>query len=165
MQKIRVLIVDDCSIARDGIRSILKAFPDMEVVGEAANGLEAIAQAEPLQPTVVLMDVQMPEMDGIEAIGPIKQRTPKIKILVLTVHSSYQGRALAAGADGCLMKDCTRQELVQEIRRLGGIGENYHYEATHRLSPSYTRSGHHPRARCVEGSQVKTHLMPNLVIS
>ena len=74
MQKIRVLIVDDRSIARDGIRSILKAFPDIEVVGEAANGLEAIAQAEHLQPTVVLMDVQMPEMDGIEAIGPIKQR-------------------------------------------------------------------------------------------
>jgi len=74
VQKIRVLIVDDCSIARDGIRSILKAFPDIEVVGEAANGLEAIAQAEHLQPTVVLMDVQMPEMDGIEAIGPIKQR-------------------------------------------------------------------------------------------
>ena len=86
--------------------------------------MEAIAQAEHLQPAVVLMDVQMPEMDGIEAIGPIKQRMSKIKILVLTVHSSYQGRALAAGADGCLMKDCTRQELVQRIRRLGGLGEN-----------------------------------------
>ena len=72
VQKITVLIVDDCSIARDGIRSILKAIPDIEVVGEAANGLEAIAQAEHLQPAVVLMDAQMPEMDGIEAIGPIK---------------------------------------------------------------------------------------------
>ena len=120
VQKIRVLIVDDCSVARDGIRSILKACPDIEVVGEAANGLEAIAQAEHLQPAVVLMDVQTPEMDGIEAIGPIKQRMPEIKILVLTVHSSYLGGALAAGADGCLMKDCTRQELVQGIRLLGG---------------------------------------------
>ncbi len=77
MQKIRVLIVDDCSIARDGILTILKAFPDMEVVGEAANGLEAIAQAEHLQPTVVLMDVQMPEMDGIEATGPTNSGRPK----------------------------------------------------------------------------------------
>ena len=119
VERIRVLIVDDSSAVRDGLQSILGAHPDIEVVGCAADGLEAIAKAEQLQPGVILMDAQMPEMDGIEATLHIKERLPTIKVLVLTVHTSYIEAALAAGADGYLMKDSGRQELLQAIRQLG----------------------------------------------
>jgi DNA-binding NarL/FixJ family response regulator len=117
MSKTRVLIVDDCMVVRDGLRSLLKGCPCIEVVGEAVGGREAIAKAGKLQPDVVLMDAQMPDLDGAEATRHIKERWPHIKVLFLTVHSSYIEAAVAAGADSHLMKDCTRQEL------LGAIGE------------------------------------------
>ena len=118
MEKIRILIVDDCLAANDGLQSILRAYPDMEVVGNARDGSEAMAKAETLQPGVILMDAQMPEMDGIEATRHIKERLPNIKILFLTVHAEYIEAALAAGADDYLMKDSSRHELVRAIRKL-----------------------------------------------
>jgi len=118
MEKIRVLIADDCSVVRDGLQSILRAYPDIEVVGEATNGLEAIAKAEQLQPDVVLMDAQMPEMDGVEATRRIKERFPSPKVLFLTVHVGYIDAALAAGANVYLTKDCSRHELLEVIREL-----------------------------------------------
>ena len=119
MEKIRVLIADDSPPVRHGLQSILRAYSDMELVGEAANGQEAIAMSEQVQPDVILMDAQMPVMDGVEATRHIKERWPSIKVLFLTVHSSYVEAAMAAGADGHLMKDCRRQELVQTIREMG----------------------------------------------
>lgn len=120
MDKIKVLIVDDCPIVRDGLRSILKAFPDINVVGEAVNGRQAIATIKKLHPHVVLVDAQMPDLDGVETTRRIKSRWPNIKVLFLTVHSSYIEAALAAGADSHMMKDCTAQELVAAIRRVFG---------------------------------------------
>ena len=122
MDKITVLIADDSSAVRDGLQSILRAYPDIKVVGEATNGVEATAKAEQLQPKVILMDAQMPELDGIEATRQIKERWPNIKILLLTVHTEYIEAALAAGADGHLLKDSGRQELVQAIKKLGSRG-------------------------------------------
>ena len=119
VDKITVLIADDSSAVRDGLQSILRAYPDIKVVGEATDGVEAIARAEQLQPKVILMDAQMPELDGIEATRQIKERWPNIKILLLTVHTEYVEAALAAGADGHLLKDSGRQELVQAIKELG----------------------------------------------
>ena len=119
LEKIRVLIVDDSSQVRSGLQGILRPHPDIEVVGEATDGLEAITTAEQLQPDVILMDAQMPEMDGIEATRRIKEKLPSIKILFLTVHSEFIDAALAAGADGYLLKDSGRQELLQAIRKLG----------------------------------------------
>ena len=107
---------------RDGLRSILDAHPDIEVVGEAANGLEAISRVEELQPDVVLMDAQMPEMDGIESTRHIKEQWPDTKILFLTVHTDFIQAAVAAGADAYLLKDSGRQELLQAIRDLGSRG-------------------------------------------
>lgn len=117
--KIKVLIVDDTSVIRDGLQSILRPNPDIEVVGEASDGFDAVAKAEQLQPDVILMDAQMPEMDGVEATRQIKERSPGIKILFLTVYAGYVEAALAAGADRFLMKDSGRQELLQAIRDLG----------------------------------------------
>ncbi len=118
VDKITVLIVDDTAAVRDGLRSILQAYPDMDVVGEATNGEEAIDQAEQLQPAVILMDVQMPGTDGIAATRHIKKQSPDVRVLVLTVHTKYIDDALAAGADAYLRKDSGRQEPVQAIRDL-----------------------------------------------
>ena len=118
VDKITVLVVDDSSAVRDGLQSILRAYPDIKVVGEATDGVESIAKAEQLQPKVILMDAQMPELDGIAATRQIKERWPAIKILLLTVHTEYVEAALAAGADGHLLKDSGRRELVQAIREL-----------------------------------------------
>ena len=119
LEKITVLIVDDSPTVTDGPRSILRAYPDIELVGEATGGLEAIAKAEELRPDVILMDAQMPEVDGVEATRFIKERVPDTKILFMAVHATHIDRALDAGADTFLMKDSGRQELLQEIRKLG----------------------------------------------
>ena len=119
MEKISVLIVDDSAVVRHGLLSILRAFPDIDPVGEAINGLDAIDKVDLLEPTVVLMDAQMPEMDGMEATRLIKERFPNIKVLFLSVHADYLDSALAAGADGYLPKDSDRQTLVEKIRELG----------------------------------------------
>ena len=119
MDKITVLIVDDSAAVRDGLRSILQANPDIEVLGEAGDGLAAIDRVEELQPDIILMDAQMPQMDGIEATRHIKARWPNIKILFLTVHTEFIEAAVAAGADAYLLKDSGRRELVQAIRELG----------------------------------------------
>lgn len=122
MRKIRVLIVDDSAAARDGLSSILEAHTDIEVGGKAVDGLDAVAKAEKLHPDVILMNAQMPGMDGVEATRLIKERFPKIKVLFLTVHTSYIEEALAAGASRYLMKDCGRRELLNTIRELGRQG-------------------------------------------
>ncbi len=122
MGEIKVLISDDSRVVRNGLHSILRAYPDIEVVGEAVDGLDAIAKAEQLRPNIILMDGQMPEMDGIEATRCIKERFPSIKILFLTVHIGFIEGALAAGADCYLTKDCNRHELLEVIRDLGHRG-------------------------------------------
>lgn len=117
---IRILIADDHAIVRDGIRSLLATVPDIEVVAEAENGREAVSKARGLQPDVILMDLMMPEMDGIEAIGQIMEREPEARILVLTSFSADDKvfPAIKAGARGYLLKDSDSQELVQAIRQV-----------------------------------------------
>lgn len=116
---VTVLIVDDNGVVRDGLRGMLRNQRDIAIVGEAVNGWDALAKVAQLQPDVVLMDVQMPSMDGIEATRSIKERDPGRRILVLTVHPSFADEARAAGADDFLLKDCARDVLVAAIRRLG----------------------------------------------
>ena len=117
--KIQVLIVDDSPVARHGLTSILRHYPDVEVVGEASGAAEAFTEVPRLKPDIVIMNAQMPEMDGAEATGVIKERWPWTKVLFLAVHVCYFEVAAAAGADGCLMKDGGRHELVEAIRELG----------------------------------------------
>ena len=115
---IRVLIADDHTIVRSGVRLLLEAEADMEVVGEALDGREALNLAESLQPDVVLMDITMPEMDGLEATREIKTSFPQIKVLVLTMHRSdeYFFEMLKAGASGYILKGAKTSELINAVR-------------------------------------------------
>ena len=117
---IRVFIADDHAIVRKGIRAVLEIVPDIDVVGEAENGREAVAQVEALRPDVILMDLVMPEMDGIEAIRRIQDRWPEARILVLTTFAGEDKifPAVKAGALGYHLKDSRPEELVQAIRQV-----------------------------------------------
>ena len=116
--KVRVLIADDHTIVRTGVRLLLQAEPDIEVVGEALNGDEALALAESLRPDVVLMDIAMPGTDGLEATRQIKARFPDMHVLVLTMHRSdeYFFEMLKAGASGYVLKGAETNELIGAIR-------------------------------------------------
>lgn len=116
--RIRVLIADDHTILRSGVRLLLEAEPDIEVVGEALNGRQAVALAEALVPDVILMDIAMPEMDGLEATRLIKASKPQINILVLTMHRSdeYFFEMLKAGASGYILKAADTDELIHAVR-------------------------------------------------
>ena len=116
---ISVLIVDDSLGIRDGLKGILAPHPDVEVVGEAGHGLEAIAVANELRPDVILMDAQMPRMDGMEATHFIKRHLPEVKVLFLAMIVDHRKAAVDAGADGFLLKSSGRAELLQAIRNLG----------------------------------------------
>jgi NarL family two-component system response regulator LiaR len=118
--KIRVLVADDHAIVRHGIYALLETEPDIQVVGEAQDGRQAIAEAQRLQPDVVLMDLVMPVVDGVEAIRRIRACQPQVRVLVLT---SFGGEnqvfpAIKAGALGYILKDSTPSELVQAIRQV-----------------------------------------------
>lgn len=117
---IRVLIVDDHTIVRKGTRALFVHIPDIEVVGEAANGLEAIDQVEALNPDVVLLDLVMPGMDGIEAIRHILAIRPNVRILALTSFASDDKvfPAIKAGALGYLLKDANTDELIEAVRQV-----------------------------------------------
>ena len=125
MSKLRVLIADDSPHALNGLQSILSADPGIEVVGEAANGSEAVAKARELQPDIILMDAQMPEMDGVQATRLIKKQLPGIKVLFMAVHFGFIAEALAVGADSYILKDCGRREMVRAVRELGRWVEKY----------------------------------------
>lgn len=116
--KIRVLIVDDRQIVRQGLKSLLNAKPDLEVVGEAENGQQAIERVETLQPDVVLMDVRMPVMDGVAATRHISQQFSQTKVLVLSTFDDdeYVSQAVRVGARGYLLKDIHSDDLAAAIR-------------------------------------------------
>jgi len=117
-ERTRVLITDDHPVVRAGLRDMLSTQPDFDVVAEASNGAEAVTLTTQLQPDVVLMDLRMPEMDGVSTIAQIKTQHPNIQILVLTTYDSDSDilPAVEVGATGYLLKDVPREELFQAIR-------------------------------------------------
>ena len=116
----RIVIAEDHTILREGLRSLLCSDPEFDVVGEAEDGRDAIRCVEALSPDLVLMDLSMPRMNGLDAIKEIKKQNPEIKIIVLTVHKTeeYILATLQAGADGYLLKDANHSELVMAIKNV-----------------------------------------------
>jgi two-component system, NarL family, response regulator NreC len=126
MKRTRILLVDDHAVVRQGFKMILDAQSDMEIVGEAANGREAVELAAQLNPDIVVMDVAMPELNGIEATRRVIASDPHIRVIALSMHkdSVYVREILRAGARGYLLKDSGADELVKAIRAVAG-GESY----------------------------------------
>jgi NarL family two-component system response regulator LiaR len=118
MNHIRVMLVDDHAVVRSGLGAFLSMFPDMELVGEAENGEDAVACCERLNPDVILMDLMMPGTDGLTATSLIRQRYPHVRVIALTSfqENSLVERALKAGATGYLMKNVSAEELATAIR-------------------------------------------------
>ena len=117
-EKQRIVIAEDYTILREGLRALISANPDFEVVGEAIDGHEAIHSVEKNRPHLVLMDLSMPRMNGMDAIREIRKRVPETKIVVLTIHKTeeYILAALKAGADGYVLKDATHEELIMAAK-------------------------------------------------
>jgi DNA-binding NarL/FixJ family response regulator len=122
----RILLVDDHRILREGVRAILNAQPDLQVVGEAEDGGDGIRQAQALQPDLVVLDMSMPRTNGIDAIKDIKRVAPGARVMIMSAHKSeeYVFSAIRAGADGYLSKDSGADELVVGVRNVAA-GERY----------------------------------------
>jgi two-component system, NarL family, response regulator NreC len=116
--KVRVLLADDHTILRAGLKMMLNAQPDIEVVGEASDGRQVVVEAQRLLPDVILMDITMPEVNGIEATRQVKRRLPETRVLVLTMHENeeYLFQMLRAGAAGYMLKEAADTELISAIR-------------------------------------------------
>lgn len=122
MKKIRILIADDHSVIRSGLKTLLKRSNDFLVVGEASNGEEAIAMTAACKPHVVILDISMPKLNGIEATRELKQRYPSVKVLILTIHEDegYVYQIMRAGADGYLLKNSEKKKIFAAIYTVAG---------------------------------------------
>lgn len=129
---IRVLLVDDHQVVREGLKRMLEPDKEIQVVGEAVDGEDAINQAERLSPDVILMDIKMPDMDGIAATRQLKQKMPEVKVVMLTMYGNeYVTQAIEAGASGYILKDAKPEQLIQAISDA--------YKGYSPLAPSVTR--------------------------
>ena len=134
MQKIRLLLADDHPVVRVGLRTLLETEPDLEVVGEAGTGAEAVSLAASQHPDVVVMDISMPEMDGLEATHRVRELYPPAHVLILTVHAQerYLFPVLKAGASGYVLKSTADTELIDAIRTVAR-GEAFLYPSATRM--------------------------------
>src|SRR6476646_9583697 len=134
--RIRILIAEDHDVVRDGLASVLDFQQDMTVAGHAKNGHESVARFRELKPDVVLMDLAMPELDGVSAIGAICSEFPDARILVLTTYDNDESvfRALENGAKGYLLKDCSTSDLLAAIRKISAGGTHVSERAASRLA-------------------------------
>ncbi len=119
-KKLRILIVDDHALIRDGLKNILFLFPEIEEIKEAINGKEAVEKALDLKPDLILLDIQMPEMNGMEALKELKKKLPETKVVMLTVYDEEPlvSQALKLGADGYLVKNSSREEIYRAIKEV-----------------------------------------------
>jgi two-component system response regulator NreC len=126
MRKLRILLADDHKVMREGLRMVIERDPSMEVVGEAENGLSAVRLTRDLRPDVVVMDVSMPELNGLKATETLKKMLPATKVLIFTRHSdsSYVQQLLRAGASGYVLKQSASEELMRGIQRVAA-GQTY----------------------------------------
>ena len=146
MKKKKILLVDDHSVVRLGLSALIGYQDDFEVAGEAEDGAEAVRMASRINPDIVVMDLMMPCMDGVEATRQIRANLPKARILILTTFGTSADvmRAIAAGASGAIMKDSSNDELLNAIRTVADGGRAFspeieHHAKEHPLPPELTR--------------------------
>ncbi len=141
MGKIRILVVDDHTVIRRGIVGLLNAQPDMEVIDEAGNGREAVAKTEATSPDVVLLDVAMPELNGLGATRTIKGQWPNVQVLILTMHDreDYLFEALRAGASGYVLKGADTEDLLTAVRSVARGGVYLYPQVARGLVSDYLR--------------------------
>jgi len=146
VKPIRILIADDHTVVREGVRSLISIVPDIEIIGEAADGIEVVQKARSLQPDVILLDLVMPRQDGLAAINEIKQENPDARILVLTSFAEDEKifPAIKAGALGYLLKDSSPQQLLQAIRDVYRGESSLHPTIAHKLISELNRSSDLP---------------------
>ena len=149
---VAVLLVDDHAIVREGLRLVLAADPDIDVIGEAGDGREALDMVERLRPAVVVMDIAMPNLNGLEATTQIRRRFPGVHVVILTMHENelYFNQIIKAGATGCVLKRSMGRELVTAIQA-AARGENYFSPAVAtKVFQHYQQLLQHPSSRADE---------------
>jgi DNA-binding NarL/FixJ family response regulator len=159
----QLLIVDDHKIARESLRDMLADEPSIEVIGEAANGREALALCSRLRPNLIMMDVRMPEMDGLAATREIKQRYPEISVLMVTMHENpdYLLEALKAGAAGYVLKDAPQDEVITAVHQvLGGESPLDQALAARLLQRLANEVGKQGEALRISQGREKPHIQP-----
>jgi DNA-binding NarL/FixJ family response regulator len=146
--RLRILLVEDHEIVREGVRTMVSAQADMEVVGEAGDGRTAIRLAEELRPDIVVMDISMPDMNGLQATEKLKQLQPEIKILTLSRHTDvgFLQQILGAGASGYVLKQSTSTELIRAIRTVAAGGSYLDPAIAGKVMGGFARSRSKPRA-------------------
>ncbi len=145
MSALRILVADDHTIIRSGLRMLLERQPGFEVVGEAADGRQAVELARGLRPDVAMLDIAMPNLNGIEAARQICAELPKIRIVILSVHSdeAYVLKALKAGARGYLLKDSAESDIINAVRLVGAGKAFFSPEISRMLVEDYVRQLQH----------------------
>jgi two-component system nitrate/nitrite response regulator NarL len=142
---VKVLLVDDHAVVRDGIRARLESNAGFEVVGEAVNGREALQKVEELNPDVVLMDISMPVMNGMDAAMQLREKFPDTKVIILTMHEhkEYIQGVIRCGAQGYIVKDVSAQEMISAIKTVMG-GETYYSSCVSQMMfDDFNRTGSH----------------------
>lgn len=145
---IHVLLCDDHQILRDGLRNLLNAEADIRVIGEASDGLQAIEMVDRMMPDIILMDINMPNQDGVQTVEQLSLRFPHVRIIMLTMfaHEEYLFRTIRAGARGYVLKDSPIQFVVDSIRKVMNGGSVLH------PNMAQTHVDYHPNARELENS-------------
>lgn len=161
MKKLSVLLADDHMIVREGLKALINAQPDMQVVGEAANGREALKFAVALSPDVVVMDISMPEMNGVEATEWLRKECPQIKIVALTVYedTGYLRQLLKAGASGYVVKRAVVEELVHAVRTCASGGTYIEPTLTGQVVSTYVGRGSTTGSQSQELSERETQVL------
>jgi two-component system, NarL family, response regulator NreC len=141
MKRLRVLLADDHDVVRKGLRYLLSEDPGIEVVGEASDGREAVGLAEQLKPDVLVIDIAMPHLNGVQATAQITKRDPKIAVVILTMYTNevYLTRALDAGARGYLLKDSVGPDLLRAVRSVTAGKPFFSSAVTHTILEDYVR--------------------------